>query len=692
MNANLDKIAQELYGKIQTRFPAIKIGDEQANVLSKKEDIPNARFFEFEYDEGADSLGTVAITLDPVDGIVVQVSGDLVDNNDVSNKEAFKFIRSFRQFAKDRLLKFDIQNIGKSNLDKRDYQFQAKRKEPNIMESKLFGTSKISYQDLGEARLIIKHNQHINPDLPAGRTMHIESIYIQNADGERFKYPFKHLNGARALAEHIKHGGNPYDAIGKHVIGLSEELAHLRKFKGYVNRQPMISETMGNVTDRVIERIDEIKKEIHQLQRTAYYETFAESFTERDETIIPEDVVSDLVDRLTVKTFNEELKAVFPYIYKFIDESELPVRDMDPTDILDESVCPDCYKDPCVCNDFDDERITVEGFNPEAAYESFLEDIVCEDKNELFSPNKSSKLRAINQLNQVFATELKGGPGGINAIESLKGLIDDPELIDTLRTTDPNLDVRPIIQQFLTSKASSFPGNAAETLAMIKFGGEPGAAPAEPAPMPAAPVPPVEAPPAPVEEPPMPAEPAAAPPEPEAGAAPLAPPMAESIKAKIIKARNAGATLDTVLEFGYKSMTLEEAIEECGLGVEECGFEKPTGDGLQEMLKFVSGFYNRESKNFPLGGTRIKIKLKKDFEDGVFPGAKPQDLMKVLKFIDMKDPSQSEQGHILKLAGVSQSPAIDSKEAHLGSIMSEINDLQFNESFESIIKLAGIKK
>ena len=91
------------------------------------------------------------------------------------------------------------------------------------------------------------------------------TIYIENAEGERFKYPFKHLTGARALAEHIKHGGNPYDAIGKHITGLSEELASLRKFKGYVNRQEQLSEAMENVTGRVIDRIAEIKETVENL-------------------------------------------------------------------------------------------------------------------------------------------------------------------------------------------------------------------------------------------------------------------------------------------------------------------------------------------------------------------------------------------------------------------------------------------
>jgi hypothetical protein len=139
----------------------------------------------------------------------------------------------------------------------------------------------MSYQDLGEAKLIVKHSQMINPDLPAGRTMHIESIYVENADGERFKYPYKHLNGARALAEHLKHGGNPYDPIGQHISSLSEELAQLRKFKGYVSRNANLSEAMGDITTKVMERIDAVKKEVAGLQRPAYYTQFAESFEAR---------------------------------------------------------------------------------------------------------------------------------------------------------------------------------------------------------------------------------------------------------------------------------------------------------------------------------------------------------------------------------------------------------------------------
>jgi predicted transcriptional regulator len=473
MDANLDKIAKDLYGKIQTRFRNIKIGDENAEVLSKKEDIPRARFFEFEYEEGGAPLGTIAITLDPQDGVVMQVSGDLTDDDNATHHGAYKFIRGFRQFAKDRLLNFDVQNIGKSNLDKRDYEYQAKRKEmpimPAIMENKLYGSNRISYQDLGEARLVIKHSQPINLDLPAGRTMHIESIYIENNSGERFKYPYKHLNGARALAEHIKHGGNPYDNIGQHICSLSEELAHLRKFKGYVSRQEQLSEAMANVTGRVMERIETIKETINKLQRTAYYEAFVESFEDQEEQMIPEEVQNDLIDRLTIRTFNEELKSVFPYIYKFIDESEIDVVELGADDLisekqLSERVTPewlDIYSKAkeLLAKGMSPEQVAkqlgVQGPNngmaggmggnwgainkavnelkqsqkpsfesAEDQFENFMNDIVREDKNEVISSNNDAQSAAIEKLNTILAQNMQVGPNGDNAIITLKGLID----------------------------------------------------------------------------------------------------------------------------------------------------------------------------------------------------------------------------------------------------------------------------
>jgi len=712
MDANLDKVAKDLYGKIQTRFRNIKMGDENANVLSKKEDIPKARFFEFEYEEGGESLGNVAITLDSQDGVVLQLSGDLVDDrSNLGGSSAYKFIRSFRQFAKDRLLNFDVQNIGKSNLDKRDYEFQSKRKEepvmPAIMENKLYGNARMSYQDLGEARLVIKHTQPVNIDLPAGRTMHIESIYIENAQGERFKYPYKHLNGARALAEHIKHGGTPYDAIGKHISSLSEELASLRKFKGYVSRQEQLSEAMANVTGRVLDRIEEIKETINKLQRPAYYESFVESFQEQEEAMIPEEIANDLIDRLTVRTFNEELKAVFPYIYKFVDESELPVVELGADDLLDEVFDGDKeegtthkggkvtktdrgikhekrYPDSFDNVDDSDDHKGAEKYaagpkkhhfkrsTAESQFEAFMDDIVNENKNEVLSPNKNARAAAITKLNDIIGQNIKVGPEGVNAVLTLKGLIDEPDFVNTLKNSPPETELNSLIKGWAES-------NHPDLASQLQLGDSEPSTPE---------VPPAPASTSAVVEPEVP-EPAAAevPPAPVAEGkdeddVPFDGPykkkgddkdefgnkikqknfakhLAKKGMAKAIeKAKKAGATLETQLDLGSRTLTIAEMIEGCGMAPKDFGFEQPGEQGLPAMLKYISGFYNKDDGNFPLGGQRIKIKVKKAFEDGEFGESDPADLLKVIKFIDMKDPSGNEHNQIMKLAGVKQDQGV----------------------------------
>ena len=698
MDANLDKIALDLYGKIQTRFSDITIGDENANVLSKKTDIPKARFFEFEYKEDGEDIGTVAITLDADDGIVIEVSGDIVEKQ---HPGAFKFIRSFRKFAKNRLLNYDVQRMGKSNLDKRDYQFRAKVKDNTIMENKLFGTARISYQDLGEARLVIKHSQPVNTELAAGRTMHIESIYIENAAGERFRYPTKHINGARALAEHIKHGGHPYDGIGMHITGLSEELASLRKFKNYVGRQTQLSEAMGEVTSKVIERIESVKKEIHNLQRATYYEQFAESFESQDEQMIPEAVMDDWIDRLTIRTFNEEMKSVFPYIYRLVDGTQLPVKELTAEDLLaeddkEEDVAP-WYKDKAE-QDADKKQSSfkkkhnpnrtgkdaakalaqkgipkTESFDPEDQFENFMNGIV-EGEDEglgIFDKNEKVRNSAIQELNRIFQSPMTGGPGSnINIIDTLSKYLPEVDPItgealfplDELKKADPELDVRATVQleleriaqdnddiaRILNSNAIDFSGGE-------EVGGA-DAEPESPPPQAAAPEPEPEAP------PPQAAAPAPAPEEQLAG------PVAESVaslKAKLIKAVECGAGPDTELDFGHKKMSLLSALQECGINPASVGF-KSQESGVEEILKSISGFWNRDATitegnikgNFTIGPTRVITKIISNFKNGNYENATKEDVSRVIHMVKKMDPPSSvnqagdELGHIKHLSGM----------------------------------------
>ena len=711
MDINLDNIALELYGKLQTRFPNVEIGDETGEVLSKKEDVPKARFFEFPYKESGVTLGTITITLDDDDGLIVQVGGDLVDS-DVPT--IFNFVRSMGAFANKRLLNFKIVNLEKSNLDKRDYEFQAKRKElepvENMMESKMYGTAKISYQDLGEARIVIKHNQPVNTELAAGRTMHVDSIYIENAQGERFRYPFKHLNGARALAEHLKHGGNPYDPVGKYITGLSEELAQLRKFKGYVGRNAALSEAMGDINSKVFERIEQVKKEVQMLQRTAHYESFVEAFEATEASVIPEATMNDWIDRLTIRTFNEDLKTAFPYIFKLVGENDIPVKELSAEDLLAEKA-PKGWEGTvkamkkhkeidnpyALANYMKNKGMKSHKKAEEDAFESFIANIKegqddQDGTDTLMSPNKAVQHAAIEKLNQILASELKGGPGAINAIESLKGIIDDPEFLQSLKSLDPDLDTRGLIQQYIVT-------NVPEVAPYITFGDgnvggdEPVAPPAPLAPPPApAPAPEATPPAAPAGAVP-PAPVGAVPPAPEAGAVPpeqIPPvPVAEGkqsktkLKAKFIKAKECGATLDTKMDFGSREMTLRDAIKECGMEPTEIGFDDESNEsGVEQILKSIAGFWNKEARNFTIGGMRAKIKVKKGYEDGEFPNATTEDVQAVLSKIDQLDPS-GDVDHVVKMANVPQ----DDKASVLGAKVQGMQQGQSQSNPNDMMKM-----
>ena len=185
---NIEIIADELFSKIRGRFPGVTIGDAEGNVTSEPK---QARFFEFPFREAKADVGKVSISLSEEDGVVVMHNKDVAENN-VSKSTWYDFLKELRQFSKKRLLNFTTRDITKSNLEKRDYKYLAQRSgDSNMTESKLYGTSRISYQDVGEARLIIKHNESIDQTSPTGRNRSIGKIYVESPQGERFMYKFK---------------------------------------------------------------------------------------------------------------------------------------------------------------------------------------------------------------------------------------------------------------------------------------------------------------------------------------------------------------------------------------------------------------------------------------------------------------------------------------------------------------------
>jgi hypothetical protein len=328
---NLDLIAEELFNKIRGRFPSITIGDAEGNVTNEP---TQARYFDFNFMNEGRPVGKVSISLDEKNVAVVYGEDLVANETDLTKGNWYDFLKELRMFARKRALTFDTRDITKSNLNSRDYKFLAKNRggDDTMNESKMYGTSRVSYQDYDGARLMIKHTEGIDQEAPGGRAKKVGALYIESAEGERFKYPYKHLTGARAMARHVAEGGNAYDDFGKHIVSMSEEMSKLRKFKTYMSRSAVMAESLSEYVDVVKERIATVKKTLESLQRPVYYKEAFEGFEVAVMEDVPADVAENWIDQLTIRQFNEELADVFPYIYKLVSEAtkaeELTAEDL----------------------------------------------------------------------------------------------------------------------------------------------------------------------------------------------------------------------------------------------------------------------------------------------------------------------------------------------------------------------------
>ncbi len=501
---NLNVIAKDLFNKIRGQFPQVTLGDSGGQATTEPTE---ARFFDFDFKESGNTLGKVSISISEEDGLVVMHSKDFVEQSDEPLKHGwYNFLKELRSFAKARVLGFDTRDITKSNLEKRDYDFLGQGKEvETVSESNLYGTTKTSFQTVGEARLVIKHSAPVNQAVAGGRTHRIESLFIESNAGERFKYPIKHLNGARAMARHVSEGGNPFDDFGKHISEMSAELNQLRKFKTYMNRSNVMAEGLKQYQSVVDERIEEIKTSCLKLQKQNNYKESFESYSKSELAEVPEDVKKSWIDELTIKTFNEELQDVFPYIYKLVSERtaieelgptsfeahgyqggieprtlkydlvgdfdpENPISDMEIDNVQNllskAGISADVQSDPAnfqgvvVHTDTNPEEIekvlggmieTVDNFHE---FESAMDDIVRED-NGLFSQDADEQNLALEKLNTLMAKHFPVGVNGTNGIESLAGIIDDQELnaqIEKAANEDSDACMRPMILDYISQK------------------------------------------------------------------------------------------------------------------------------------------------------------------------------------------------------------------------------------------------
>lgn len=118
----------------------------------------------------------------------------------------------------------------------------------NINESKdvtkLTGTTKSSFQNIGTSKMIVRHSDNINEEKFGARTRHIKAIFVETKNGERFRYPHLHMSGARAFARHLHNGGTNHDQIATGIFKLSEDYLSLRRV---VKEMRLLENAMDNL-------------------------------------------------------------------------------------------------------------------------------------------------------------------------------------------------------------------------------------------------------------------------------------------------------------------------------------------------------------------------------------------------------------------------------------------------------------
>jgi hypothetical protein len=425
---DLTNIASELFDKIRTRFDNVRLGDEKSKATTDPE---TARFFNFDYTIDGHKVGNITISLIDEQSLKLYYGRDIVDTikeidsetggeteDGVSNEDKwYNFLRSVRQFAKRNLLTFDTRDITKSNLEIKDVKQQAKAddslgtEEMNVTESRMFGTSRSSYQECGPVRLIVRHQGEVDEAVRGSRSRHIESIFLETHLGERFLCPTKNLHIARALAQHLSQGGTMQDDMGQRIAVMGEEMDAMRHFVREVKRRQFEDTETDDMARSAIRRYDQLKSQLkHLAGRRGYAHYIQQDHT--DESFDNVDVDA-LRERFVKKVYNDKFDAALPYVYKAYMKQK-----------------QEGLESP-MGNQFED----------------WANDVV---EGTWHLPNDPQDTQSLDDL---MSKKLEAGDNGENATGSLYDIIGDDVLFDKLAdlasAEGPETDARPTVIAWL---------------------------------------------------------------------------------------------------------------------------------------------------------------------------------------------------------------------------------------------------
>lgn len=218
----------------------------------------------------------------PDDGILVTI----LDDNDnsavkvylsgsITVAEVNDFVTVLRHLATQYNVLFNLRKYNKRIVPKdfatqaavQEHKEQPENSNMNIMEG-MYGTSRSSYLKLENARMIVRHNARIKENVIGSRGRAIQSIFVENALGERFLFPVNILSGARAMTQHVNQGGTFADEVGQHIIKMANDFSNLGTVANHIHAHHReLPDQAFVVRESIREAAANIKRTFERLSR-----------------------------------------------------------------------------------------------------------------------------------------------------------------------------------------------------------------------------------------------------------------------------------------------------------------------------------------------------------------------------------------------------------------------------------------
>jgi len=382
---------QKLYDLLDTRnFNVETKGSDGRDALPSE-----SRIFSFDYVSSTGrNYGTMVIALTDNNEMTVMYGDNLgrAMEDPQDREEFFQFQHQLKQLAQRNRWDSTLTDISK--LKKVQAGMAAIRE--GLFEG-YYGTRKISYSgEPTQARLMIRHKR----DLEEGdaRYRYVDSIFIETVQGERFKLPFTNLAGARAMLEHVRQGGTPYDIRGNHITECVTEIAVLNRFNRAAQRK-----VMEGVTQELVSQAQDYyqqrRQDLRHMGTSRGYRTYFESWhpATLSET---EELVEDIKTLFIEQTLDARIEAALPLLARIQQQG----------------------------TDMKEARI----------FESWMDNLAEGTWALPETPEQQNKLR------ELMSQELPVGADGTNATTQLHDLVGDDQLFDIIQglaADDPDVNV-----------------------------------------------------------------------------------------------------------------------------------------------------------------------------------------------------------------------------------------------------------